>query len=187
MGAADHGQGYQMEGIDQSSDQIAHAERYAASAGCRVRFQTADAGHLPFPDATFEFAYSVNVIHHIIDPDERRRALAEVVRVLKPGGVFFLHEINTRNPLFRFYMSYFFPLMCEIDEGTERWVKPHDLPAVPGAAWTMPIDYFTFLPEFTPQPLLKALQGVEAWLERSPARIWSAHYVARLVRRSPAE
>jgi ubiquinone/menaquinone biosynthesis C-methylase UbiE len=173
---------YEIDALDQSADQIAHARQYAATRGCPVRFQAADAARLPFDDGTFDFAYSINVIHHVIDPAKRTRVLEQIVRVLKPGGIFFLHEINTQNPLFRFYMSYFFPLMCEIDEGTERWVKPRQLPAVPGARWEPEIDYFTFLPDFTPRPVLTALRGVEEWLERSPVRSWSAHYVARLVR-----
>lgn len=172
--------GYAIDGLDQSADQIEQATRYAAAHGCGVRFQAVDAERLPFADSTFDFAYSINVIHHIIDPDKRAAVLQEIVRVLRPGGAFFLHEINTRNPLFRFYMSYFFPLMCEIDEGTERWVKPGALPTVQGARWETQLDYFTFLPEFTPRPLLWALRGVEEWLERSPLRSWSAHYVARL-------
>jgi 2-polyprenyl-3-methyl-5-hydroxy-6-metoxy-1,4-benzoquinol methylase len=172
--------GYTIDALDQSVDQIEQATRYAATRGCGVRFQAVDAERLPFPEAAFDFAYSINVIHHIVDPDKRALVLQEIVRVLRPGGVFFLHEINTQNPLFRFYMSYFFPLMCEIDEGTERWVKAGALPVVPGAAWEDQLDYFTFLPDFTPRQLLRALRGLEEWLEHSPLRSWSAHYVARL-------
>jgi SAM-dependent methyltransferase len=176
---------YQIDAVDQSADQIAHARQYAASRGCPVRFLATDAERLPFEDGAFDFAYSINVMHHVTDAGKRARVLEEIVRVLKPGGVFFLHEINTQNPLFRFYMSYFFPLMCEIDEGTERWIKPRELPAVPGARWDTPIDYFTFLPNFTPRPALRALRRVEEWLERSPLRSWSAHYVARLRKEPP--
>jgi 2-polyprenyl-3-methyl-5-hydroxy-6-metoxy-1,4-benzoquinol methylase len=172
--------GYLVDALDQSAEQIEQATRYAKARGCGVRFQAVDAARLPFPDATFDFAYSINVIHHVTDPGSRAAVLQEIARVLRPGGLFFLHEINTQNPFFRFYMSYFFPLMCAIDEGTERWVKPGALPAVEGAAWEDPIDYFTFLPDFTPRPLLRALQGLEHGLERSPLRSWSAHYVARL-------
>ncbi len=174
--------GYRIDALDQAADQIAHAKRYASGRGCTVAFQAIDAERLPFPDDTFDFAYSINVIHHVIDPVKRDLVLAEIVRVLKPGGIFFLHEINTENPLFRFYMSYFFPLMCEIDEGTERWVRPTRLPAVPGARWDAHVDYFTFLPDFTPRPVLDALRGLEAWLERSPLRSWSAHYAASLTK-----
>jgi 2-polyprenyl-3-methyl-5-hydroxy-6-metoxy-1,4-benzoquinol methylase len=174
--------GYRMDALDQAADQIAHARQYADERRCGVTFQAADAERLPFADKAFDFAYSINVIHHVVDPVKRERVLQEIVRVLKPGGVFFLHEINTENPLFRFYMSYFFPLMCEIDEGTERWIKPTRLPDVADARWAPHVDYFTFLPDFTPRPVLEALRGFEGWLERSPLRSWSAHYVARLTK-----
>ncbi len=172
--------GFTIDGIDQSAGQIAEAERQAAPRGCRARFQTADAERLPWPDGTFDFAYSINVVHHVTPIDKRSRVLAEIVRVLKPGGLFFLHEINVENPLFRFYMSYWFPLLCDIDEGTEEWIKPSRLPRVDGAAWSQDVEYFTFLPDFTPRAALHALEGVEAWLERSAIRSWSAHYVASL-------
>jgi 2-polyprenyl-3-methyl-5-hydroxy-6-metoxy-1,4-benzoquinol methylase len=172
--------GYVMEAIDQSAGQIAKAERHAADRGCGARFQAADAEHLPWPDESFDFAYSINVIHHVTPAAKRAHVLAEIVRVLKPGGIFFLQEINVGNPLFRFYMSYCFPLLCDIDEGTEEWIKPSRLPEVPGAAWSREVDYFTFLPDFTPRALLDALKGLEARLEDSAVRNWSAHYVARL-------
>ncbi|MGH9245172.1 MAG: class I SAM-dependent methyltransferase [Acidimicrobiales bacterium] len=174
--------GYAIDAIDQSAGQVAEAERHAATRGCGARFRTADAERLPWPDGTFDFAYSINVIHHVTPIAKRGRVLAEIVRVLKPGGVFFLHEINVENPLFRFYMSYCFPLLCDIDEGTEEWIRPSRLPEVAGAAWSPDVDYFTFLPDFTPRAVLDALTGVEARLERSAIRNWSAHYVACLRR-----
>jgi 2-polyprenyl-6-hydroxyphenyl methylase/3-demethylubiquinone-9 3-methyltransferase len=170
--------GFAIDGIDQSAGQIAEAERQAGLRGCRARFQTADAERLPWPDGTFDFVYSINVVHHVTPLDKRRRVLGEIVRVLKPGGFFFLHEINVENPLFRFYMSYWFPLLSDIDEGTEEWIKPSRLPAMDGGSWSRDVEYFTFLPDFTPRVVLQALKGVEAWLERSAIRSWSAHYVA---------
>ena len=44
-----------------------------------------EAGTLPFPDATFDVAFSIYVLEHIQDPAS---FAAEVQRVLKPGGVF---------------------------------------------------------------------------------------------------
>lgn len=175
--------GYAMTAFDQSADQIAGARRHAAARGARVDFSVLEAARLPYPDASFDFVYSINVLHHIGSAEARAAAFREIARVLKPGGVFFLHEINTENPLFRLYMGYLFPLLCEIDEGTERWIRPSELPEVDGAAWEREVDYFTFLPDFTPRVALQLLRPVEAWLERSPVANWSAHFTARLVRR----
>jgi hypothetical protein len=81
-------------------------------------------------------------------------------------------------------MGYVFPLIREIDDGTEAWVKPFALPEVGGAHWDGDNVYMTFLPDFTPRPLLGLLSGLERSLERSRFRTWSAHYVARLVKRA---
>jgi 2-polyprenyl-3-methyl-5-hydroxy-6-metoxy-1,4-benzoquinol methylase len=177
--------GYVMTAFDQSPDQIAEARAYAAGRGVSVDFAVLDASCLPYPDGTFDFVYSINVLHHILSADRRAAALREIVRVLKPGGVFFLHEINTENPLFRAYMGYLFPLLCQIDEGNEQWVKPTDLPPVDGAAWSSEVDYLTFLPDFTPRAALEGLRPLEAWLERSRLGPWSAHFVARLEKVQP--
>jgi hypothetical protein len=104
------------------------------------------------------------------------------VRVLRPGGVFILHEINTQNPVFRLYVGYLFPLIKQIDEGTERWILPSALPSAPGAAWAAEAQYFTFTPDFVPNALQRLLGGIERALERSALRGYSAHYQACLVK-----
>jgi SAM-dependent methyltransferase len=48
-------------------------------------FGVADARQLPFADQTFDHAYSISVIEHIGD-DGDFEALAELARVVKPGG-----------------------------------------------------------------------------------------------------
>ena len=138
---------------------------------------------LPFSDGSFDFVYAINMVHHITDPEERRGTLSEVVRVLKPGGGFYLHEMNTENPLFLFYLSYVFPLIKDIDEGDELWVRPTALPPVESASWESENDYFNFLPDILPLALLDALTPLERWLEGSRFRHLSAHYLARLTRR----
>jgi len=176
--------GHEVFAVDLSQGQVRLARRNAREQGVPIGLAAASATRLPFPDASFDFVYAINMIHHVTPKAAQRELLAEVARVLKPQGVFFLHEINITNPLFRLYMSYLFPLIHTIDEGTESWIRPHRLPSIPGAGWKKPIDYFTFLPDFLPAVLMRPLAGLERLLERSPWRSWSAHYVARLVKES---
>jgi ubiquinone/menaquinone biosynthesis C-methylase UbiE len=53
--------------------------------GLHSNLQRADAETLPFPDDSFDVVYSWGVIHHSADPE---RIVAEINRVLKPGGTF---------------------------------------------------------------------------------------------------
>ncbi len=46
----------------------------------------ADATHLPFIDASIDMVISVSLLEHISEPE---KAIAEMVRVLKPGGYFY--------------------------------------------------------------------------------------------------
>jgi ubiquinone/menaquinone biosynthesis C-methylase UbiE len=174
--------GYTMYGVDPSRGQIAQAAQHCRESQTQVELATYDGVTLPFPDASFDFAYSVNVLHHVPTPDAQRALLAEVMRVLKPGGRFLLHEMNVENVLFRGYVSYVFPLLKSIDEGTELWIRPKHLPDVPGGTWQHQISYFTFVPEFLPEIILRAFRPVERWLEASPLRKYSAHYMATLTR-----
>jgi SAM-dependent methyltransferase len=174
--------GFAISACDRSGSQLAQARAFFARSGLEPELARGDARTLPFADGSFDFAYGVNVLHHVAGPGASHRALRELVRVLEPGGSFFLHEINTENPLFAFYMGYVFPLLRDIDDGTEMWIKPSALPRVEGARWDRELAYLTFLPDFVPRPLLSLLGGVERMLERSALRRWSAHYVARLVR-----
>src|ERR1700722_17207534 len=49
----------------------------------RASVQGADATALPFPDGRFDLVVSAAMLHHVIEWD---KALAEAVRVLRPGG-----------------------------------------------------------------------------------------------------
>jgi SAM-dependent methyltransferase len=52
----------------------------------RVRFRVEDALKLSFADASFDVAVSFSTIEHIPGAENRRKALLEMVRVLRPGG-----------------------------------------------------------------------------------------------------
>jgi len=176
--------GYRMHGVDYSIGQLREAAANLRATGApAVPLLQGDAQALPFPDGWFDFAYSINAFHHLPSPEAQLRAAAEVVRVLRPGGAFVLHEINTENPVFRLYVGYLFPLLKAIDEGTEHWILPSRLLPTTGAEWLPEVRYFTFIPDFVSTDAEGLLGRVERSLERSALRRYSAHYQACLVRR----
>jgi|RhiMethySRZTD1v2_1073278.scaffolds.fasta_scaffold233166_1 ubiquinone/menaquinone biosynthesis C-methylase UbiE len=73
--------------------QLAQVERSCSLAAARgmtnVRFQAGDIYALPFPDLTFDAAFANGVLMHLAEP---QRALAELRRVLRPGGVAALRD-----------------------------------------------------------------------------------------------
>ena len=80
---------------DQSGNSIEVTRRNAELEGVagRVQLETADIRDLPFDDAGFDDVLSSLVLHNIHSRGERRRALAEAVRVLRPGGRLLVADI----------------------------------------------------------------------------------------------
>lgn len=69
-------------GVDVDPDQIALANAHQPTRQ-PVRFMVASATNLPFEDAEFDIVATAKATHHIPDWPT---AVAEMVRVLKPGG-----------------------------------------------------------------------------------------------------
>ncbi len=86
--------------VDYDSDQVTRAQQRLAHFSDRVVVQQGDATALDFPDDHFDVVFALNLFHHIRD---YRRALAQIARVLKPGGKLYVMDLDQRffNPLFR--------------------------------------------------------------------------------------
>jgi len=65
----------------------------ARSGGDGINVLRADAAALPFADCAFSSAISVLMLHHLPSCELQDRAFAEILRVLRPGGVFLALEI----------------------------------------------------------------------------------------------
>jgi arsenite methyltransferase len=91
-----------VTGVDiwSSRDQSGNARevtlRNAALEGVsdRVQIDTGDMRALPYPDASFDLVVSSLAIHNIRGDEERRRAVAEAYRVLKPAGRLVIADIR---------------------------------------------------------------------------------------------
>ena len=82
---------------DQSGNARDAALRNASLEGVsdRVQIESADMRALPFPDATFDLVVSSLAIHNIRSKADRKRAISEGFRVLKPGGRMLIADIRT--------------------------------------------------------------------------------------------
>src|SRR6202035_44154 len=77
------GRGHRVTGVDFAPAMLAEARRKAAERTVSVRFEEADAEHLPFPPASFDLAISRHVLWTLPHPEA---AIDEWIRVLRPGG-----------------------------------------------------------------------------------------------------
>lgn len=92
-------------GVDIAAEAVAEAQRSVPGA----EFLTYDGTALPFPDGSFDVAFAVCVLHHV-PPAGWRSFVAEMERVVRPGGLVAVFEHNPLNPLTRRVVS-----RCEFD------------------------------------------------------------------------
>jgi len=74
-----------IDGLDLTPAMLARAQAKIDAAGleARVALHQGNAGNLPWPDASFDLVISLEALEFFPRP---RRALAEMARVLMPGG-----------------------------------------------------------------------------------------------------
>jgi SAM-dependent methyltransferase len=88
--------GARAYGIDVSAPTVRQAR--AAFAHTALHCAVSDVRDLPFRDGSFDAIYSMGTIEHF---DETERAVAEMARVLKPGGTAIIGVPNRHDPFLR--------------------------------------------------------------------------------------
>jgi SAM-dependent methyltransferase len=83
--------GWSVAGIDVSSEMVALARARLPESADRLVHGTTES--LPFPSDGFDAAVATGVLEYV---DDVPRALAEVARVLRPGGLFVVSMPNSR-------------------------------------------------------------------------------------------
>jgi len=78
-----------LDAFDLDPRMVALARRRLSSRGQRVRLWVGDASAIAAPDAAYDAVFDFGIIHHV---PNWRAALAEVHRVLRPGGVLYAEE-----------------------------------------------------------------------------------------------
>jgi len=85
-------EGCEIFALDESSEAIDHVRNLSASLGTGLtaeNFQVGLIESIPFPDASVDVVICNSVLHFARDEDHFKKMLAEMWRVLRPGGLFF--------------------------------------------------------------------------------------------------
>ncbi len=90
--------GARVVGVDPATEALAAARHHAAEEGLAIDYREGVGEVLPLDDASFDVVVSCDALEHVSD---LAQVVAEVHRVLKPGGLFLFDTIN-RNALSRF-------------------------------------------------------------------------------------
>jgi SAM-dependent methyltransferase len=92
-------------GLDGDPKVLGRAKRKAEEAGSNIRFDQGLSYELPYTDASFDRVLSSLFFHHLV-PGDKRRTVAEIRRVLRPGGELHVADFGApANPLMRMLSS----------------------------------------------------------------------------------
>jgi demethylmenaquinone methyltransferase / 2-methoxy-6-polyprenyl-1,4-benzoquinol methylase len=107
-----------VTGVDISEGMLVHGREKVQKAGLagRVTLQRADSVQLPFADGAFDV---VTVAFGVRNFEELERGIAEMRRVLRPGGRLFVLEFSKpqhapMKQLFRFYFHHVMPFIGRV-------------------------------------------------------------------------
>lgn len=81
-------------GIELDEKAVKAANDFGKSRGLELNIQSGDMTALAFEDGCFDFVYSYNSIFHMKKVDIEK-AIGELKRVLKPGGLMFVNFLST--------------------------------------------------------------------------------------------
>jgi len=88
--------GFKTHALDLADAGLAELGASAKAEGLDVETHLGPMNALPFDDDSFDYVLSFNVIYHG-DPDIVRQCISEIMRVLKPGGIYQGTMLSKRN------------------------------------------------------------------------------------------
>jgi len=163
--------GYRVSGVEPSEGMLKVLRQRTPS----LHAVRGSGAAVPFADGQFDLAYCVAVMHHIAEPAMVQRTVAEMVRVVRPGGLVLIWDHNPRNPYWKLLMA-----RVPQDTGDERLVPEEEfLTALRAAGATLVCSQqLGFVPDFVPRSLVGLAARGERIVERVPGlRRLCAHNV----------
>jgi len=152
--------GFTTVGIDPSERSLEVARQHTAAAGSGISYLTGAGESLPFPDRSFDAVFCCDVLEHVRDVP---RVVAEISRVLKPGGVFCYDTIN------RTWLSRL--IVINIAQKWKRWaflpprlhvwemfIKPTEMKALLAANGLVWREHRGLRPNVSPLTVLRCLR-----------------------------
>lgn len=161
----------EVHALDLSVPMMAQGERLAAERGLtNILWHQAEAESLPFPDAHFDIVTSRQSAHHYEDLE---RAIAEVGRVLRPGGRFVVVDcVAPENHAGDTFLNTFEILRDSShvrDHRVSDWCRMLEhsgLQPQPGPRWWLDMDFEEWVTRSaTPRDAVQALRG---FVRRAP-------------------
>ncbi|NDV63520.1 methyltransferase domain-containing protein [Puniceicoccales bacterium CK1056] len=138
-------------GIEISKGMVKEARRISTVLELSVAFQQGDATHLKFEDELFDGAiFGFNGLMQIPGREARQKALAEIFRVIRPGGAFVFTTHDRHNPRFKKFWR----------QEQDRWNKGKQKPELLefGDRWEETELGKLYIHVPTPEEVRKALQ-----------------------------
>jgi ubiquinone/menaquinone biosynthesis C-methylase UbiE len=104
--------GAKVFGADLTSRHCRITRDFVATMGGRAAVTQGNAVRLPFQDASFDLVYSFGVLLLVEDLDA---AVAEIYRVLKPGGTVIVMFYNRQSLHYYLKTLYYYGLTCDLE------------------------------------------------------------------------
>jgi SAM-dependent methyltransferase len=162
--------GFDVVGVDASTGMLVEALHNGVGA-----VYTAYSSALPFEDDVFDLSLSVATMHHLETPERVADTIAEMGRIVRPGGYVLIWDHNPLNPYWPILMK-----RVPQDHGDERLVSVWELLDAVRQAGLTPVSAARtgLVPDFMPEALMPVWTRVERIVEANPVlSLFAAHNV----------
>jgi ubiquinone/menaquinone biosynthesis C-methylase UbiE len=150
--------GFDVTGIDVSARALRFAKAYSPDA----EFVEGDVAEMPFRKSSFDAVVCMHVLEHIV-PEKAPRVVAEIARVLKPGGTLILAVPSARTKVSPNHYRHF-----AADEVQRTLAPAFENMTVEGfdaASWFLRVPfYFLSLMVLIAYPFRNAAPRFAGWL-----------------------